>query len=115
VPRIDAHDETHGPRARAGAHPAPASRLSVKSGFWVGAALLVAVRPRLWAVAVRQARRLARPRWWARPPFLPIPDRDYLGFRFETQYGSGEPSARDLIAYLEWCRAMDRDLDGRAD
>lgn len=70
-------------------------------------------RPDLWATAVRQLRVLAAPGWWRRPPFLPVPDRDYLRFRLVTAYG-GDGSAvdasahgvgADAIAYLEWCRA----------
>jgi hypothetical protein len=72
--------------------------------FWVRATLLVLARPRLWLVAVRQALRLARPQWWTRAPFVPVPDPDYLRFRFETQYGAtGRPDPRDLVTYLEWC------------
>lgn len=41
-------------------------------------------------------------------PFLPIPDRAYLRFRLETQYGAdGAPAPRDLATYLRWCRAQD--------
>ena len=76
--------------------------------YWVRAALLVAARPGLWGTAWRQTRRLARPRWWRHVPFLPLPDREYLAFRFETQYGSeGVPRPHDVVAYLEWCRQMD--------
>ena len=75
------------------------------AAFWWRAVALVLVRPSLWLTAVRQALRLARRRWWARAPYLPLPDPDYLRFRFETQYGSGgRPDPRDLVAYLEWCR-----------
>jgi hypothetical protein len=74
-------------------------------GFWASAVVLVLVRPSLWPTALAQAHRLARPRWWTRPPYLPLPDREYLRFRFETQYGgAGRPVPRDLVAYLEWCR-----------
>jgi hypothetical protein len=62
----------------------------------------------LWLTALRQAVRLARPDWWRRPPYLPVPDPDYLHFRLETQYGEAEPQPRDLVTYLEWCRAMQR-------
>jgi hypothetical protein len=74
------------------------------------AARAVLVRPHLWATALRQAGRLARPGWWRRAPFLPRPDPDYLAFRMETQYGapSHPPEADDLVAYLEWCRAQER-------
>ena len=76
--------------------------------FWVRAAGLVLVRPHLWRTALRQGHRLARPEWWRRMPFLPVPDAEYLRFRFETQYGShARPDPRDLLTYLEWCRSMD--------
>jgi hypothetical protein len=82
----------------------------VPASFWVRSAAALSTRPSLWPTAVRQARRLARPRWWARPPFLPVPDRDYVAFRFETQYGGAgaEPEPGDLVEYLQWCRDMDR-------
>jgi hypothetical protein len=73
--------------------------------FWWRAVLLVLARPSLWPIALRQALRLARPRWWRRPPFLPVPDAAYLRFRFETQYGAqGRPEPHDLVGYLEWRR-----------
>ena len=78
---------------------------------WVGrAALAVAVRPRLWGVAVTQALRLAVPGWWRRWPPLPVPDRDYLRFRMQTAYGDPDagPSPADVVAYLEWCRGFRR-------
>ena len=40
------------------------------SRFWARGTLLVVARPGLWGTALRQAGRLARPRWW-RPPALP--------------------------------------------
>ena len=71
----------------------------------------VLVRPRLWSTALRQAGRLARPGWWRRAPFLPLPDPDYLAFRLETQYGGAGTAGADpldLVRYLEWCRDQDR-------
>jgi hypothetical protein len=77
------------------------------ASFWARGAGLVLARPALWATALRQGRRLARRGWWRRAPFLPLPDPDYLRFRFETQYGTdGRADPRDLIAYLAWCRDM---------
>jgi hypothetical protein len=73
------------------------------------AVLALAIRPRLWWVAARQALRIARPRWWTRAPFLPLPDADYLRFRLETAYGEAvAPQPADLVAYLEWCAALPR-------
>lgn len=73
----------------------------------LGAAPAVLRRPSLWVTAVRQVHRLARPRWWRRPPFLPLPDADYLHFRLVTMYGgSGDRpmSGADVVQWLEWCR-----------
>ena len=66
----------------------------------------VAARPWLWPVAVRQVFALAPRGWWHRTPFLPLPDRDYLRFRLQAQYGDPEhePEPADLVTYLEWCR-----------
>jgi hypothetical protein len=63
--------------------------------------------PSLWRTGLRQLRVLARPGWWRRPPFLPLPAPDYLRFRLETAYGGQgdrEPDAVDLLTYLQWCR-----------
>ena len=69
--------------------------------------LALTAHPTLWATAARQLVVLARPRWWAGPPFLPLPDRAYLEFRLQTMYGDpahvGEPE--DLLTYLRWCRS----------
>ena len=64
-------------------------------------------RPGLWSTAARQAIRLARQGWWLRPPFLPLPDADYLRFRLVTMYGGDGDSdmdPADLIAWLRWCK-----------
>jgi hypothetical protein len=75
----------------------------------LGAALAILIRPGLWWVAVRQVLRIARPRWWRRAPFLPLPDAQYLRFRLETAYGENvAPRPADLVAYLEWCAARAR-------
>jgi hypothetical protein len=77
----------------------------VKYAGVVGA---VAREPRLWPTAARQARRLARSRWWRRPPFLPLPDRAWLRFRMETQYGDPDASPRpdDVVIWLRWARGQ---------
>lgn len=67
-------------------------------------------RPRLWPVALRQARRVVPTGWWRRAPYLPVPSPDYLRFRMITQYGdpSATPEAHDVVRYLEWCREQHR-------
>jgi hypothetical protein len=75
-------------------------------------------RPGLWPTVLRQCFRLARPGWWRRAPFLPLPPRDYIRFRLTTAYGgdgtlagalaAGAEPGSDLVAYLEWCRRWER-------
>jgi hypothetical protein len=78
------------------------------ASFWWRATVLVLAHPGLWWTALRQGMRLARRRWWATAPFLPLPDADYLRFRFETQYGAdGRPDPHDLLEYLVWCQRGD--------
>jgi hypothetical protein len=74
--------------------------------------LAVAGRPSLWSTAIRQGRRLAPKGWWRRPPFLPVPTKEYMEFRTITQYGETRrpPSADDVLDYLAWCREWDRSL-----
>lgn len=74
---------------------------------WARTGAAVARRPRLWLPAATQARRLARRRWWAKAPFLPVPDAAWMRFRLETQYGdpSHPPVPADVVTWLEWTRA----------
>lgn len=75
----------------------------------------VIVRPWLWFDGLLVVLRLARRGWWHRWPPLPLADPVYLGWRNETQYGGrGEDRyedgrrGRDLVSYLEYCRALRR-------
>ncbi|HUQ39943.1 MAG TPA: hypothetical protein VM030_07280 [Acidimicrobiales bacterium] len=70
------------------------------------AAAAVLRRPGLWPTAVTQIRVLAPRGWWRRPPFLPLPDKDYLRFRLQTAYGDADrdPEPADVVTYLHWCR-----------
>ncbi len=63
-------------------------------------------RPVLWPTALAAVGRLARPGWWHRRPFLPLPDDRWWGFRMETAYGrtDADPTPADVLAYLQWCR-----------
>ncbi|MGO8824662.1 MAG: hypothetical protein ACLQU9_05415 [Acidimicrobiales bacterium] len=65
-------------------------------------------RPALWWAAAGALRRLARPGWWHRPPFVPLPGEGYWRFRLVTAYGGdGEAEAltsSDVVAYLRWCQ-----------
>lgn len=67
----------------------------------------VLVRPGLWWVAVCQAVRLARPRWWSGDRRIPAPSEDLWHLRMLTAYGgdgTSEPDPGDIVSYLCWCR-----------
>lgn len=75
------------------------------SAFWFHCSAAVLRRPRLWSTAIRQITRSVPRHWWARAPFVPVPDRAYVRFRLETAYGEyAEPRVADVVRYLEWCR-----------
>lgn len=97
-------------RQRRRPRPAP-SLCQVDAHTLLTVSLTVLARPGLWATALRQIGRLAPRRWWARPPFLPVPPRRYVRFRMVTAYGgdgsaSAAAVAKDVVAYLEWCRSF---------
>ncbi|MBK5287967.1 MAG: hypothetical protein JJE46_05805 [Acidimicrobiia bacterium] len=89
---------------RTGQHRGRGERLAA-----VRAVLAVIVRPRLWGTALRQLGAIAPRRWWRHPPFLPIPERRYLEFRLQTQYGpDADVDPADVVTYLEWCKQSRR-------
>ena len=42
--------------------------------------------------------------WWRRPPFLPVPPRDYVRWRMHTAYGDDHavPPVEDVVRYARW-------------
>ena len=42
--------------------------------------------------------------WYARPPFLPLPDTTYLRWRMYTAYGDFDavPSPEEVERYVRW-------------
>ncbi len=52
--------------------------------------------------------------WPRRPPFLPLPPREYLEWRLHTAYGStGEPAPHEVERYLRWVDRMRREVAPR--
>lgn len=66
--------------------------------------------PRLAVDLVRAAWAFRRRGWWRRPPFLPLPDRDYLRWRMFTAYGRADavPPAEDVASFARWRREVMR-------
>jgi type II secretory pathway predicted ATPase ExeA len=62
------------------------------------------VRPALAADLLRVAWRFRARGWWRRPPFLPLPARDYIRWRMYTAYGQYDaiPPADDVVRYARW-------------
>lgn len=70
--------------------------------------LRAVVRPVLAADLLRTAWAFRRRRWWAAPPYLPLPDRTYFRWRMYTAYGSPEvlPPVEDVVRFARWRRKV---------
>lgn len=85
---------------------------SAPRGSWTTLCLTLAaralVRPRLALDLVAAGWAFRRRRWWASPPFLPLPDRTYLRWRMYTAYGEEDalPPARDVERFARWRREL---------
>ena len=44
--------------------------------------------------------------WWRRPPFLPVPPREYMRWRMFTAYGDEDaiPPVADVVNFARWRR-----------
>jgi len=79
-------------------------------GSWLGLTARLAaralVRPRLALDLLATGWAFRRRRWWARPPFLPLPDREYLRWRMYTAYADEDavPPADDVVRFAIWRR-----------
>jgi hypothetical protein len=75
---------------------------------WTRLSLLLALRavrhPATGLALLRVGWRFRRRGWWRRPPFLPLPARDYLRWRMHTAYGDDAfvPPAEDVVRYARW-------------
>ena len=70
----------------------------------VGLAVRAATSPSLARDLLRIAWRFRARGWWRRPPFLPLPARDYVRWRMYTAYGDERavPAVDDVIRYARW-------------
>ena len=81
-------------------------------GSWLGLSVRLAgravVSPRLAIDLMTALWAFRRRRWWAQPPFLPLPDRTYLRWRLYTAYGDEDalPPIRDVIRFARWRREI---------
>ena len=75
---------------------------------WLRLTLTLALRalrsPSLVVDLLRVAWRFRARGWYRRPPWVPIPSRDYVRWRMYTAYGDYDavPPAEDVIRYARW-------------
>jgi hypothetical protein len=64
------------------------------------------VNPRLALDLSKAAWAFRRRSWWARAPFLPLPDAEYLRWRMYTAYAdeAAVPPVEDVIRFARWRR-----------
>jgi len=69
-------------------------------------ALRATVNPRLAIDLVRLTWSFRARDWLRRPPFLPLPPRDYIRWRMFTAYGDEDavPSLEDVVRFARWRR-----------
>lgn len=81
---------------------------------WTSLALALAARaalnPRVAADLVSLAWSMRRRDWNRRPPFLPLPPREYLRWRMHTAYGDEDavPPLGDVLRFARWRRTFFR-------
>jgi hypothetical protein len=70
----------------------------------LGLGVRALISPALARDLMRVAWRFRARRWFARPPFLPVPARDYVRWRMYTAYGdpSAVPSVDEVVRYARW-------------
>jgi hypothetical protein len=79
---------------------------------WFRLTLTLAVRamrnPRAGLDLLALAWAFRRRRWWARAPFLPLPDPEYLAWRLQTAYGEDRPlpPVEDILRFARWRREI---------
>lgn len=77
-------------------------------GLMVRLTLRAVVNPRLALDLLRLAWAFRANRWYRRPPYLPVPPKEYVRWRMYTAYGDEEaiPPAEDIIRFATWRRRV---------
>ncbi|MCE2454537.1 MAG: hypothetical protein J4G12_01800 [Gemmatimonadetes bacterium] len=75
-------------------------------------AALVLTNPRYLPLALSSAWAFRAHRWWARPPFLPLPSLTYVRWRMDTAYGdpAAAPSRDELKGFLQWAHRARKEM-----
>jgi hypothetical protein len=81
-------------------------RLASWPSFYLRLGLHALLRPRLALDLLRLAWSFRARDWWRRPPFLPLPPREYMQWRMYTAYGdeNAVPPVSDIVNFARWRR-----------
>src|SRR6267143_4643212 len=79
-------------------------RIARWSALYLRLALRALVRPRLAVDLLRLAWSFRAREWYRRPPFVPIPPRDYMRWRMFTAYGDEQARSEERRVGKE-CRS----------
>jgi hypothetical protein len=101
--RADASPVADGESATPTRRPGRAGTIGWARLTW-GVARRAIVSPALARGLVRVLWRFRRRLWFVRPPFLPLPSREYVRWRMYTAYGdeNAVPPVADLLRYAHW-------------
>lgn len=74
--------------------------------LYLGLAWRALLNPRLAVDLLRLAWSFRARAWYRRPPFLPLPPREYMRWRMFTAYGDESviPPVHDVIRFATWRR-----------
>ena len=81
-------------------------RIASWPALYLRLALRALLRPRLAIDLLRLTWSFRSRWWWRRPPFLPLPPRDYIEWRMFTAYGDPHavPPVDDVVNFARWRR-----------
>ena len=94
--------------------PANRGQESTAPGSWFGLMAALTIRavfnPRLALDLIRLTWAFRAREWLRRPPFIPLPPKEYIRWRMYTAYGDENaiPPAQDVIRFARWRRAVMR-------
>ena len=66
------------------------------------------LNPRLAVDLLRLAWAFRANEWYRRPPFLPLPPKEYIRWRMYTAYGDEQaiPPVEDILRFAAWRRRV---------
>jgi len=80
------------------------------TSLFVALAARAAVNPRVALDLASLAWSMRARGWYRKPPFLPLPPKEYVRWRMYTAYGDEEalPPVADVLSFARWRRQLFR-------